>query len=134
MVFGMIGHKRSLAAGVIAPELLDWYLALLAHTPTNANDTAADARVISFFAPQMRALAIARDELAPLAPRTHFLWGTHDNFGGVDVARALIAQLPGAALEIVENGGHLPWLDDPAQAVAWARRALTAPQESARAA
>lgn len=42
------------------------------------------------------------------------IWGSNDPFGSVKTGLGISKILPSAAFHVVENGGHLPWLDDPA--------------------
>lgn len=46
---------------------------------------------------------------------TMFLWGTNDPFGSVEVGRHISEILPSAQFHAIQGGGHLPWLDDPAE-------------------
>ena len=43
---------------------------------------------------------------------TLFIWGDHDPFGGLDVARKVVAAMPNAQLKEV-SAGHLPHADQP---------------------
>lgn len=111
MTFRQIGHGPSLADGRIRTEDLETYLALLRHTPTLREDQ----RLARVLVSPLRGLGRARLSEALLqsvrAP-THFVWGADDPFGGPEIARRLVAILPGASLEIVPGAGHAPWLDE----------------------
>jgi 2-hydroxy-6-oxonona-2,4-dienedioate hydrolase len=61
-------------------------------------------------------LSLGEDLLGRITTPTCFLWGVDDPFGGIDVARKLVASMPAAELEMVPDAGHLPWLDDPVRA------------------
>lgn len=52
-------------------------------------------------------------ELDKLTSPTLFLWGDRDPLGTPDVGRRLAAKMPDARLQVVEDAGHLPWLDQP---------------------
>jgi hypothetical protein len=41
------------------------------------------------------------------------VWGGHEPTGTIDDARRLVGRFPRARLEVIADGGHLPWLDDP---------------------
>jgi len=41
------------------------------------------------------------------------VYGTADWDGTVDIAERVVALLPRADVRIVQDGGHVPWLDDP---------------------
>jgi pimeloyl-ACP methyl ester carboxylesterase len=60
-------------------------------------------------------------ELDGLTAPTLFLWGDRDPLGSPEVGRVLAESMPHARLEVVQDAGHLAWLDQPelcAQAVA----------------
>ncbi len=44
---------------------------------------------------------------------TLIVWGEHDAVLPVDHAHAAVQAIPGSRLEIFEDAGHLPQLDDP---------------------
>ncbi len=52
-------------------------------------------------------------ELRNLATPTLFLWGDKDPFGSPGVGRMLAQEMPDARLQVIEDAGHLPWLDRP---------------------
>lgn len=68
-------------------------------------------RVFHFRRPKQE-FVLSTEELAKLSVPTLIVWGDHDAFGPVRVARRLAGRLPDAVLEEVE-GGHNPWLDRP---------------------
>ena len=107
--FRQIGHGKSIDRGLIPEAGMEWYAALLADTHTRENDLALFSRI----RPKDR---LTRDDLASVAAATSFFWGTDDTFGGPPVAEAVAAAIPNASLTLVEDAGHLPWLDDPAAA------------------
>jgi pimeloyl-ACP methyl ester carboxylesterase len=123
MTLRQIGHGVSLDSGRVPQEFLDWYMALQRHTPTFRNEMSLIAGLgsITGFDP---ALTLDRETLSAVTSPTYFLWGEDDSFGGPDVARRLVAQMPEARLELVPNAGHLPWLDDPDHAAAIVRAHL----------
>jgi pimeloyl-ACP methyl ester carboxylesterase len=44
-----------------------------------------------------------------------FLWGTNDPFGSVDTGRYISEIMPSSEFHAIQGGGHLPWLDNPAE-------------------
>jgi pimeloyl-ACP methyl ester carboxylesterase len=54
----------------------------------------------------------AADEWTRLEAPVHLLWGDRDPFGGVATARRAVELRPETRLDIVPQGGHLPWYDD----------------------
>lgn len=115
--FRVMGHPEATVSGEAMTPFFAWYTALTRDTPTRA----ADQRLFGRVRP---ADALSRAELARLQAPASFFWGEHDPFGGPAVAAALAAAMPGAALELLPHGGHLPWLDAPERAAAHIRSFL----------
>jgi 2-hydroxy-6-oxonona-2,4-dienedioate hydrolase len=116
MIFRQIGHGRSLDAGRIPQVFFDWYLAMQRHTDTMVNEARMIRSLASVRAGWHPALSLDEELLGRVTTPTYFLWGADDPFGGLDVARELVAAMPAAALDMVPAAGHLPWLDDPSRA------------------
>ncbi len=112
-ILRQIGHGASLDAGRIPDSFKDWYTALMEHTDTMANDGEMIGRAVSLLRGFDRSLTLPDSMLARVTVPTLFLWGEDDGFGGEDVARALVAKIPNAELIMLEESGHLPWLDFP---------------------
>jgi 2-hydroxy-6-oxonona-2,4-dienedioate hydrolase len=111
VLFRGLGHGPKLDDGRITAEDLDCFLALLRHTDTRRNEFAPARALISPLRGLER-LYLADDILSAVACPTLFVWGARDPFGGEATARALVARIPGAQLELVPDAGHTPWLDD----------------------
>lgn len=125
MIMRQLGHAASLRAGKFPEAFLDWYLALQRFTTTNRNEGEMIAQAMAARSTLELSDRILRDVHVP----TLFLWGEHDTFGGLDVARHVVNQMPDARMEVMPEAGHLPWLDDPehaARATASFLRAETA--------
>ena len=105
----MIGHQTSMAAGKIPAVGFEWYAALLEHTDTRENDL----RLFGRIRPRDQ---LTESDLAAVRTRSSFFWGLDDTFGGGDVAQRVAGAMPDAALELVADSGHLPWMDAPAEA------------------
>ena len=116
MIFRQIVHGKSLDAGRIPQAFFDWYLALQRHTDTMANEARMIRSLASVRAGWHPALSLDEVLLGRVTTPTYFLWGADDPFGGLDIARHLVASMPAAELEMVPDAGHLPWLDDPTRA------------------
>lgn len=111
-----LGHRDKLLDGRISHEDVACHAALLAHTDTMRNEFAPARALIS----PLRGLArlhLPDDVLARVACPTLFIWGGRDPFGGEVVGRALIDRIPTAALDLMPDAGHSPWLDDLAACV-----------------
>jgi pimeloyl-ACP methyl ester carboxylesterase len=103
-MLGQMGHE---AASLSRPDIMDmlkWYTALSAHTPTRENDATLFGRV-------RRRDLLSMTDLSLIATPMSFFWGERDTFGAPDAARTLVDAIPNARLEMVPDAGHLPWLD-----------------------
>lgn len=58
-------------------------------------------------------IALTAAELATIEVPVWFLWGTDDPFQSPDDGRRALGPLPGAVVEEVDGGGHVPWFDTP---------------------
>jgi pimeloyl-ACP methyl ester carboxylesterase len=57
---------------------------------------------------------------------SHLIWGQSDGIVSVDYAQALQAMLPNATLDIIENAGHLPQIEQPDAFVSTVQGIVTA--------
>ncbi len=55
-----------------------------------------------------------RDDLAKLPVPTLFVWGDKDAFAPPSSGEDMVARMANAKFEIIEDAGHLPYLDQPA--------------------
>ena len=117
--FRRMGHSEAFTQRPDIVDQLSWYAALTRDTATRQNDQSLFGRI----RPRD---AITPAELARLQIPTSFFWGDADTFGGADVARRMAETMPNATLELVAQGGHLPWLDAPERAAAHLRAVLAA--------
>jgi pimeloyl-ACP methyl ester carboxylesterase len=108
------GHGASVEAGRIPDAYLDWHVALMRETFTMRNERALIRATLGRgrWRPEV---TFERHELAQLQGPMLYVYGTHDPESTVDRVRDLVGMLPGAELQLIEGGGHLPWLDDPSQ-------------------
>jgi 2-hydroxy-6-oxonona-2,4-dienedioate hydrolase len=111
-ILRQIGHGASLDAGRIPQIFFDWYLALQRYTNTmhNEGEMIGRAATLRGFPPEH---TLTEAELAAVSAPTLFLWGRDDPFGGEAVARRVVESMPTASLTMLDDSGHLPWLDDP---------------------
>lgn len=96
--------------------MLQWIRAWQAHTDTMRNDAAIIVRCGSWrhgFGPS---LDLGDDILSTVHALTLVVVGSEDPVGGEEVARGLVDRLPRAHVEVMDDAGHLPWLDDPGRA------------------
>ena len=107
-----IGHGASLAAGRIPDAFVNWHVEM-----TGTSDWGRNERAM------VRAIVTKRGLIDGLVPTTEetdsithpvlMVFGTADPTGSVDVWRRFVDRLPDGRLELIEDGGHLVWLDDP---------------------
>jgi pimeloyl-ACP methyl ester carboxylesterase len=109
-----LGHGHSLDAGRRLDAFVQWRVGLMRHTDSTRNERAMIRAVASWrgFRP---GLTFEDAELAAIRQPTLYVYGTADPVGTVDIARRVVGLLPQAELHLVEDGGHVPWLDDPSQ-------------------
>ena len=112
MIFKQIGLRQALEAGRIPQETIDTYRALLNHTDTMRNEIAAGPRII-FPKGMDDRIYLPESLLATIQTPIYFLWGEQDPFGDAEIARAFVAQIPTAELELLPGTGHAVWIDDP---------------------
>jgi 2-hydroxy-6-oxonona-2,4-dienedioate hydrolase len=55
------------------------------------------------------------EQLSGIRQPAIFLWGTNDNFSTVAKGQKVAGMLPAACFISIQGGGHLPWLDSPAE-------------------
>ena len=124
-MFRQIGLRQALEAGRVPQEVLDCYLALLRDTDTMRNELRAGPRIITPLGGMNDSVLLPRSVLAAVKAPAYFLWGAEDPFGGTDVARRFVPQIPNAELELMPGAGHAVWIDDPDHAAAATRRFLS---------
>lgn len=106
------GHGRSLDAGRIPDEFIDWRVAL-------SNETAAMRRERDMVRTVVRGdgwragLTYDDQTLRQIEQPTLLVYGTADPTGSVDIWRRFVDLLPHGELRLVEGAGHMPWFDEP---------------------
>lgn len=58
---------------------------------------------------------ISATQLMTIKQPVMFLWGSHDPFGTVGTGKQIADFIPTSEFHEIQNGGHLPWLDEPAE-------------------
>jgi pimeloyl-ACP methyl ester carboxylesterase len=108
-----LGHRRSLAAGRIPGPMVDWTVAWQRHTGTMRNEAAMIIGLGSWRGGFDGRLDLTARDIAEVRAPCLIVAGSGDPVGAVPESRHLESLLPDAAVEVVDGGGHLPWLDDP---------------------
>ena len=113
-----LGHEASLATGKIPDAFVEWHLALGRSTRSMHHERAMVQAVLgpSGFVPD---LLFDDDRRALVKQPVLMVVGSADPVGSTEIWENFTDSLPDATLRIVQNGGHLPWWDDPAQVAAW---------------
>ncbi len=111
-----IGHTASVEAGLFTPEFMAWYLSLQQDTATMRNELPMIGSLFTVRGIVHPALSLSDELLHSVSTPTFFYWGADDTFGDEDIAEQTVAKLGDATLRMVPHAGHLPWLDDPADA------------------
>lgn len=124
-MFRAIGMREAMDSGQVSKEAVRAYAALLNETPTLRNEIALGRAVVSPVRGLDPRLLLTKAERRAIPQPVRFIWGDHDAFGGIDVARGFSDGFPDAKLEIVRGAGHSPWMDDAGLAADLTRRALT---------
>lgn len=112
-LFRRIGLTEALDAGRISQEVVDCFRSLLNDTDTMRNELRAGPTIVRPLRGINTDLLFPPAFLASVDTPVYFLWGEKDPFGGAEIARAFVPQLPNATLEILAGAGHAVWLDDP---------------------
>jgi pimeloyl-ACP methyl ester carboxylesterase len=56
---------------------------------------------------------IEEGDLKTVSQPVLLIWGGNDPFGSTEKGNKVAAALPNSTFRFIQNGGHLPWLDDP---------------------
>jgi 2-hydroxy-6-oxonona-2,4-dienedioate hydrolase len=104
-----VGHGTTLDAGRIPVEFLELYAAY-ERLPW-FGDTLTELEALVRFRGVRPRYAFTENSLGEVTQPTLLVCGEDDPFGGQVVAERTAAVLDDALLEVIENGGHLPWLD-----------------------
>ncbi len=108
-----MGHAHSLAAGRIPDAFVEWHGALTRDTDWGRNERAMVRCIVDRHG-FIDGLVPRAADLARMSPPVLMVVGTEDPVGDTSIWRRFVAGLPAAELEVVPDGGHLVWLDDPA--------------------
>lgn len=116
MMLRQIGLKGAIDSGKFDATMLDWWVALLRHTPTMRNEMRSTPKVITPIKGLNEAMLFTDELLAPVSSPVYCFWGEDDPNGGAETATRFVDRLPHATLELVADAGHAPWIDHPERA------------------
>lgn len=107
-----LGHGSSLEEGLIPDAFVDWHVAMTSTTSWGRNEREMVRHIVtgSRFAP-----GVVPDDDAPqrMSHPTLMVYGTADPIGSTDLWKRFVGKMPHGEIELVNDGGHLVWLDDP---------------------
>jgi pimeloyl-ACP methyl ester carboxylesterase len=72
-----------------------------------------NSKVLSALGPHMLAQPVTDERLKALHTPTLVMWGREDKLLPLDRGRHFAAQIPGARIEIIDNCGHAPSMEQP---------------------
>lgn len=112
---GMIranGHGRSLANGRIPGAWIDWRTSVTRDTNSMRHERSMVQALVegNSYRP---GVTFVESELRALAHPTLMLYGTADPSGSEAVWRRLIDAMPNGQIQLIDNAGHMVWLDEP---------------------
>lgn len=107
-----LGHRYSMEHQVIPDSFISWYISLFNHTQTQINEISMITKAYPL-GKAKPSFILGDGEVEKIRQPTLLLWSNDDPFGGIQTAERLKTILKNALLISFENGGHLPWLDNP---------------------
>jgi pimeloyl-ACP methyl ester carboxylesterase len=105
------GHDAALDDGRVAPELVDWRVALANDGATMRHERDM-VRTIVRGSGWRPGLVFEEGDLGRIEQPTLFVYGTADPTGSVEIWRRVTGAMPNGELHLIEGGGHHPWFED----------------------
>jgi pimeloyl-ACP methyl ester carboxylesterase len=115
------GHAATLASGGIPDELPHWIASFVRDTPSMLHERTM-IRTLVGGGRWKPGLTFDDAELSTIEPPVSWVVGSADPIGSIDLWRQVATRMRRAQVTIVDNAGHLPWLDDPAAVADGVRR------------
>jgi 2-hydroxy-6-oxonona-2,4-dienedioate hydrolase len=125
-ILRQVGHGSSLDGGRIPDVFVTWRAVLGTDTDSMRHERAMVRAIVSWRSGLRPGLAFDREELAALPTPTLLVQGTADPTGSTEIWRRFVDLLPRGELRLVEDAGHMPWLDDPSGLAGEVRRFFAA--------
>jgi len=110
MMFKQVGMKRAIESGTFDDDMVAWSVAIMKHTGTFKSET--DNNTFISLKGENGESLFTDEELRRLDMPVLLLWGDEDTNAGRRAAETFAARLPNADLEIVDQAGHAPWIDE----------------------
>ncbi len=107
-----LGHGASLDEGARLDDLVGMYGATSRSTDAMRHERGLVRAVLTADGWE-QGFPLEEDELAKITAPTLMVLGSEDPIGSIELWQRFVDALPDARLEIVPDGGHLPWWDDP---------------------
>ncbi len=107
-----MGHRVSIEAGRVPDAFVDWHVALTRYTHWGRHERDMVRSIVDGqgFVP---GLVPTEGEIAALEAPTLMVYGTADPVGSTETWQRFTEGMPHGQLELIDDGGHLVWLDDP---------------------
>jgi 2-hydroxy-6-oxonona-2,4-dienedioate hydrolase len=108
-----MGHSQETCARL--PEAVAdcfYHFPRLPHFRTSSLSLMERANRLRGARPEVR---LGEEQLKCVQQPTMFLWGDNDPFGSVEIGRQISKIVPFSEFHAIQGGGHLPWLDNPAE-------------------
>ena len=106
-----MGHGASLNAGRVPEAFVDWHGALTRDTAWGRHERDMVRSIVGRrgFVP---GLVPSQAEISAIESRTLMVYGTADPVGSTETWQRFVTGMARGQLELVDDGGHLVWLDD----------------------
>lgn len=112
MMLRQVGLKGAIDSGKFNDEMINWFVALLSHTPTLINEIQSTPKIVTPINGINDEVLFTDAMLANISSEVYCFWGEDDPNGGAETARKFAARLPSCTLELVPDAGHAPWIDE----------------------
>ena len=123
-ILRQVGHGSSLDAGRIPDAFVEWRAVLGSDTDSMRHERAMVRTIVEWRSGFRPGLVFDHGELAALPTPILLVQGTSDPIGSPDIWQRFVNLLPRGELQLVEDAGHMPWLDDPSGLATSLRRFL----------
>jgi pimeloyl-ACP methyl ester carboxylesterase len=118
-----MGQQRALRENDVPEAFFQWWIALGRDTQTMIREREL-VRIGLTWRGLRPELMIGEPALQAIPHPTYLYWGVDEPMAAVAATRALIESMPQGRLGVIPGAGHLPWLDDPADAARRTREFL----------